>query len=76
VSELRVNGVCRFLRWKSFREWEDEEDLRGTFARNQVPYTCLHTGQPWGPNDELAAPECCTDERDCFEPLVTLRRHE
>jgi hypothetical protein len=67
-------NVCRHLRWKSFREWTSERDLEHAFARNQVPYTCLHTGQPWGPNDEPAAPERCTDERECFEPLVVLRR--
>lgn len=67
-------NVCGYLRWKSSREWTDEQELELAFARNQVPYTCLHTGQPWGPNDEPAAPECCDDRRACFEPLVVPRR--
>jgi len=68
--------ICRNLRWKGFaRDAEDLDEFHHTFARNQVPYSCLRTCQPWGPDDELAAPECCNDSRPCFQqsPLTPLR---
>lgn len=64
ANELQV---CRYLRWKSVsRDSDDPEQLATTFAKNQVPYTCLHTCQSWGPDDDLAASENCSAARSCF----------
>jgi hypothetical protein len=60
--------VCRYLRWKGFKRGASDEARSDAFARNQVQYTCLHTGQPWGPADEPAAPEKCVCDRVCFVP--------
>jgi hypothetical protein len=60
--------ICRHLRWKSYtRDAEDLDEFEVTFARNQVPYTCLRTCQPWGPDEELAVPEGCNGARACYE---------
>jgi hypothetical protein len=65
--------VCRFLRWKGYTSDQSDEARASAFARNQVQYTCLHTGQPWGPTDEPAAPERCQDCRSCFEGREKVR---
>jgi hypothetical protein len=71
--EGRVPGrdpqLCRHLRWKSFygRDWGGAEELEATFAWNEVPYDCLRTSQPWGPDEHPATPECCGAQRSCFE---------
>ncbi len=68
--------LCRYLRWKGYAPDAAElAEFELTFARNQVPYSCLHTCQPWGPDDDLAAPERCDDSRPCYEasPLLQLR---
>jgi len=60
--------VCRYLRWKSISLGSDDPlEVTATFAKNQVPYSCLNTGQSWGPDDDLAAPENCDSDRVCFE---------
>ena len=67
--------LCRSLRWKSYtRDAEEPGEFHRTFARNNVPYTCLRTCQPWGPDEELAIPEGCNSARPCFEtsPLVVI----
>jgi hypothetical protein len=61
-----MKPVCSLLRWKGRRENQSMEEREATFRRNAVPYTCLLTGQPWGPTDLLAAPEACTCERPCW----------
>ena len=70
--------LCRNLRWKSItRDLEHPQEVLGAFARNHVPYTCLQTCRAWGPDDELAAPELCHDERPCYRPsALTLRLRE
>ena len=69
--------VCRFLRWKDpAREGADLEEVVASFARNRVPFGCLRTCQPWGPDDELAAPECCNDARGCYQASALTRAHE
>jgi hypothetical protein len=65
--------VCRFLRWKGYKSDQSDEARASAFGRNQVQYTCLHTGQPWGPTDEPAAPEHCQDGRSCFERREAVR---
>ena len=59
---------CHFLRWKGHDRAAGPGERSFAFARNQVPYTCLRTCQPFGPDDEPAAPECCDDARPCYEP--------
>ncbi|MEZ4451672.1 MAG: hypothetical protein R3B09_19555 [Nannocystaceae bacterium] len=69
--------LCRFLRWKDpAREGASLDEVVAAFARNRVHYGCLRTCQPWGPDDELAAPECCNDARGCFEHAPLSRAHE
>ena len=36
------------------------------FLKNEVPYSCLKTCQPWGPDDDVVAPEACVEQRGCF----------
>lgn len=75
----QLDQLCRSLRWKSItRDLDHPAEILGAFARNQVPYSCLKTCRAWGPDDELAAPELCHDERTCYEaaPLVRVRRRE
>lgn len=60
--------LCRHLRWKTFsRAAADPQEIRASLLRNQVPFSCLRTCQPWGPDDDLAAPELCGSGRECFE---------
>ena len=70
---MKPTPVCQMLRWKGHSADAEPGERRFTFARNQVPYTCLRTCQPWGPDDEPAVPEGCDDARPCFEaPPVPL----
>jgi hypothetical protein len=64
--------ICQFLRWKGHDREAPAAERRFAFARNQVPYTCLRTCQPWGPDDEPAVPEGCDAGRGCFA-APTLR---
>jgi hypothetical protein len=59
--------LCRFLRWKGVHDVRTEQELIAAFARNEVPYSCLKTCQPWGPDEALAVPEDCDISRECFE---------
>lgn len=59
--------LCRYLRWKGRAEdLRRGEPLQEVFVRNAVPYSCLQTTMPWGPDDELAAPEACDGSRPCY----------
>jgi hypothetical protein len=60
--------LCRYLRWKSFHGavWTTLEELAVHQAEHRGPCTCLRTGQPWGPDAELASPESCTPTRPCY----------
>ena len=69
--------LCANLRWKAFygKRWATEAALRADLARNDCPYSCLRTCQPFGPDGQLAAPEVCGRGRPCFEPSpLTPRR--
>ena len=68
--------LCRSLRWKGIygRDTMTEAELRGLFELNEVPYSCLLTAQPWGPDDAVAAPERCCSSRACFRPSPRLVR--
>lgn len=59
--------LCRYLRWKTFsRASGDPQQVWESLIRSQVPFQCLRTCQPWGPDDEVASPECCNGGRTCF----------
>ena len=62
--------LCTWLRWKGFygQRWASRDELAAAFARNDSAYSCLHTCQPWGPDDDLVVPERCGSERSCFQP--------
>ena len=62
--------LCSHLRWKSLygATFPDTEALNEALLRNDTPYSCLHTCQPWGPDDDAATPERCQPDRGCFQP--------
>jgi hypothetical protein len=64
---MSASEVCARLRWKGHHASMPDALRRKVFARNAVPYTCLETGQPWGPCEEPAAPELCVRGRSCFQ---------
>lgn len=66
--------LCHSLRWKSWYGSEafTEATLSAQFRSNEVPYTCLRTCQPWGPDDGPALPESCGSFRSCFRPSPKL----
>jgi hypothetical protein len=56
------------MRWKtSARDSADPGAIEESILRNQVPFSCLRTCQPWGPDDDLVAPELCQRDRSCFQ---------
>lgn len=61
--------ICRFMRWKGLygQAHLDDATLLADAMRAGVPFSCLHTCQPWGPDEDIATPERCTPERGCFE---------
>ena len=65
-------NTCDCLRYKGYHERADPDALEAVFVRNHVPYRCLMTGQPWGTDGDVAAPETCTPDRVCFEPRDSL----
>ena len=68
--------LCRWLRWKSgyATEMFTPASLAEAVSANEVPYDCLRTCQPWGPDDGPAMPERCDSRRPCFQPSPKLRR--
>ena len=68
--------LCDRLRWKGFytRDWTSTDDLARRLAASDVPFTCLMTAEPWGPDDGPCAPERCTDARACFVESPITRR--
>ena len=44
----------------------DPAEVYASLQRRQVPFSCLRTCQAWGPDDELASPEECVPERECY----------
>lgn len=61
--------ICRFIRWKGYKEDMSAEELLFIIARNEVPFSCLRTCQPWGVDENPATPESCISSRSCCEPL-------
>ena len=60
--------LCRYLRWKGLygRRFRDGAELDVALRQNDVPYSCLRTCQPWGPDDAMTVPERCQPGRSCF----------
>ena len=70
-----MTHLCRRLRWKG-RHGADAvspEWVEAAYARNEVPWTCLSTGQPWGPDESVVDPHGCNPSRGCFIPDPALR---
>ncbi len=66
--------LCRRLRWKG-RHGTDAvtpEWVAEAYARNEVPWTCLSTAHPWGPDEAPVDPYRCTSARACFAPDPAL----
>ena len=61
--------LCRFLRWKALygAGITDPSQALELAARNDVPFSCLKSCRPWGPDESPAVPEDCGPERVCFE---------
>lgn len=60
--------LCHSLRWKGWygqRTWT-EADWHAAASANEVPWTCVQTGEPWGADDGLVCPEDCQTGRACF----------
>ncbi len=62
--------LCANLRWKGFygTRWSTREQMLADLLKGDVPYACLQTCQNWGPDDDVAVPECCQPGRGCFVP--------
>jgi hypothetical protein len=60
--------VCSRLRWKGYDEEMEPDEVMTAALRNNVPYLCLRTCQPWGIDDRPAIPERCVHGRSCFTP--------
>ncbi len=67
--------LCRYLRWKGYygRDWEGEAGLQEALDVNDVPFSCLKTCEPWGPDDSPAAPDTCGSHRGCYQKSELLR---
>lgn len=60
-------SLCRHLRWKSdARTSGDPLQVYASLARSQVPFSCLRTSRPWGPDEDVVGPDCCDCSRPCF----------
>jgi hypothetical protein len=70
--------LCRSLRWKALYGVTSlsRDELLAHVQANDVPYGCLRSCEPWGPDGHPAAPEACQPGRACFAPSPRLRREE
>jgi hypothetical protein len=67
--------LCDHLRWKSRPlDIVDEARVVAVLKHGGQMYTCACTAQVVGPDDDLAAPERCSDRRGCYRPSPLLRR--
>ena len=68
--------LCAWMRNKALlgRAVITDAELELVYVRSDSPFSCNRTCQPWGPDDDLAAPETCTSARACFAPSPALRR--
>lgn len=62
-----MKELCRSLRWKGRQgEQRTAGALRFAIELNNVPWTCIKTCQPWGPDDAPVEPGRCQGDRACF----------
>lgn len=54
---------CKALMGHRFRS---SQDLETAMTLSDSQFTCLHTTEPWGPDQDLCAPERCQPGRACF----------
>ena len=68
--------LCRSLRWKALYGLNSlsMDELLALVEANDVPYGCLRSCEPWGPDGAPATPERCQPGRSCFQPSPRLRR--
>lgn len=68
--------LCRWLRWKALYGVDtlSPAQLEAMVTVADSPFSCSHSGEPWGPDHEICAPEACQPGRTCFEPSRRLRR--
>ena len=60
--------LCKCLRWKGYREQrQNPEEVKAAFRRNAVPYSCMFSFKPWGPDGDVVAPEWCNAKRSCYQ---------
>ncbi|NOY28094.1 MAG: hypothetical protein GXP62_19690 [Oligoflexia bacterium] len=60
--------LCDHLQCKALmgRRFRSSQDLETAMMHSDSQFTCLHTTQPWGPDQDLCAPEYCQPGRACF----------
>lgn len=74
---MKQFDLCRNLRWKTHsRSTGNPMVVLESLRRNQVPFTCLHTCQVFGPDDDLVAPELCDRSRSCYVPDPMILDHD
>lgn len=61
--------LCHWLQNKALidRPLPDASAVEQAMMGSDCSFTCLHTTQPWGPDQRLCAPERCQPGRGCFE---------
>lgn len=61
------NYICKFLRAKNGYGTLEGGGLPFMLQDNiTTTYRCICTGEPFGPDTELAHVSACNSERDCF----------
>ena len=58
------------MRWKGYMQKRSPVAIEIALYRNEVPFSCQETYEPWGRDGRPVAPEKCTEERACFKPFV------
>ena len=63
--------LCRHLRTKTWFAPDAFGQGDPAHSPSTAQYWCLRTMRPNGPDGDLALPEECSDERICFEAMVS-----
>ena len=71
AERREVPVVCRRLRTKAaFFNTPDAPPWQAGESTSAV-YWCLGTMETWGPDEGLAHPHCCKENRSCFKAPAT-----
>jgi hypothetical protein len=62
--------LCRHLQARNLYVPESHPERDASRSVQALPYWCLKTMRPDGPDGAPALPEDCTDDRICFEASV------